>query len=309
MDKPVWWAVACSEELNEKKPIGVHIGDQPVVLWRDAEGQARALEDRCPHRRAPLSLGCVLDSGAIQCGYHGWTYAPDSGRLIDIPNLKSDRKFPPIYRAKTFGVQESGGFVRVCLDPKAIAPALGGDVLPDSGVETIALDHRNYVDALLDDPSLVIGIRGVRFTTYLFEEVKEKDGRLMLERSCQWSSNKWPASFSAEFPLAAVFSVEPETGQCDILLRDSEMAPILRISLAPVPAARGTTQVRWRAKKEDGLSGIRGKILGVGTPLTVRSHVDAEKLRMLRPSVSDRAAQLRDEMTGAPAPENADAAA
>ena len=85
MTEAAWWAVARSEEISADKPHNVDIGDQPVVLWRDDKKVVRALEDRCPHRRAPLSLGCILGNGAIQCGYHGWTYDGASGQLIDIP--------------------------------------------------------------------------------------------------------------------------------------------------------------------------------------------------------------------------------
>ena len=113
------WAVARSEEISGTKPINVDLGDQPIVLWRDADGIVRALEDRCPHRRAPLSLGCILKSGAIQCGYHGWTYDGATGRLVDIPNLKGKQKYPPLYRAAAFAVTEQNGFVRVCLNAKA----------------------------------------------------------------------------------------------------------------------------------------------------------------------------------------------
>lgn len=67
-----WWKVARSEEVTPDKPLAVHLGDQPLVLWRDQANVARALEDRCPHRRAPLSRGCIRDNGWIQCGYHGW---------------------------------------------------------------------------------------------------------------------------------------------------------------------------------------------------------------------------------------------
>jgi len=94
-----WWAVARSEEVTGKKPLSVDIGDRPVVLWRDAEGHARALEDRCPHRRAPLSLGCIRKEGWIQCGYHGWSYDGATGRVREIPNLKNEQRFSPVYRA------------------------------------------------------------------------------------------------------------------------------------------------------------------------------------------------------------------
>jgi len=46
--------------------------EQPVLLFRDADGQARALHDRCPHRFAPLWMGRLsADGRSVQCGYHG----------------------------------------------------------------------------------------------------------------------------------------------------------------------------------------------------------------------------------------------
>ena len=89
MSDEIWWAVARSEEISAEKPFNVDIGDQPIVLWRDTDGIVRALEDRCPHRRAPLSLGCILGSGAIQCGYHGWTF--DGEKLLRMHLCLRDR--------------------------------------------------------------------------------------------------------------------------------------------------------------------------------------------------------------------------
>ncbi|WP_417622360.1 Rieske 2Fe-2S domain-containing protein [Parasphingorhabdus sp.] len=298
MTEPVWWAVARSEEISKDKPVNVDIGDQPVVLWRDNTGAVRALEDRCPHRRAPLSLGCVLGNGMIQCGYHGWTYDGATGHLEDIPNLKSQQKFPKLYRAQPFGVSESGGFVHVCLDPKARPPAPRDETLPLSGSENIALGHEHYINALFDDPALLINIRGVRFTTYLMTELSEQDGRLVLERSCQWASPHWPAPFSSDFPVTLKISTDPASGESELLLRDDQFHPLLRAILAPVPAARGVTQVRWRAKLESRRPGLMAKAMGLGAPLQVYSHVDGAALRELKPSASIHAAELRQEIAG-----------
>ncbi len=289
-----WWAVARSEEITSAKPINVDIGEQPIVLWRDHQGVVRALEDRCPHRRTPLSLGCVLGNGMIQCGYHGWTYDGASGHLKDIPNLKSEVKFPALYRAIPFGVAESGGFVRVCLDAKAPAPAPIADTLPLAGTENVALEHEHYIAALFDDPSLVLAIRGVRFTPYLLAELAEHDGKLVLERSCQWAGLHWPSPFSSDFPITLRIATDPVTGECDLLLRDDGFQPLLSATLAPVPAARGVTQVRWRAKLADKRPGMRAKLLGAGTPFTVQSAIDGAALRVLKPSASIHAATLRN---------------
>ena len=289
-----WWAVARSEEVTSHKPISIDIGDQPIVLWRDTGGTARALEDRCPHRRAPLSLGCVLPSGMIQCGYHGWTFDGATGHLKDIPNLKSNAKFPPIYRAAAFGVEESGGFVRVCLDAKAVPPAAATGTYPLSGTVNVALAHEHYVSALFDDPALVITIRGVRFTPYLMSELAVRDGRLALERSCQWAEPHWPSPFSSEFPITLRIAADPVTGESNLLLRDGAFNPLLEATLAPVPAARGVTQVRWRAGLAAHRPGLMAKWMGAGTPFKVLSTLDGEALRVLKPSASIRAAELRE---------------
>jgi nitrite reductase/ring-hydroxylating ferredoxin subunit len=291
--EPLWWAVARSEEVTNAKPINVDLGDQPVVIWRDANGIARALEDRCPHRRAPLSLGCILGNGMIQCGYHGWTYDGETGHLKDIPNLKSEQKFPPLYRATPFAVTESGGFVRISADPKAEPPAQGKPALPASGTAQLSLPHSEFLNALYDDPALIISIRGVRFTPYLATELIEAHGRLVMERNCQWAGPRWPAPFIPEFPVSLHISTEPETGESELVLRDADFNELLRAIVAPVPAGRGVTQVRWRAQLASIRPGIMAKFMGAGAPFAILPAVDGARLRVLRPSVSVHAETLR----------------
>jgi nitrite reductase/ring-hydroxylating ferredoxin subunit len=295
VSKSRWWAVARSEEVTSAKPLNVDLGDQPVVLWRDAGGVARALEDRCPHRRAPLSLGCVLGNGMIQCGYHGWTYDGATGHLKDIPNLKGEQKFPPLYRAMPFAVCESGGFVRISADPKAVPPAPDGDALPLSGTTQLSLPHSEFLNALYDDPALVLSIRGIRFTPYLATELIEANGRLVMERNCQWAGPRWPAPFIPEFPASLHISTEPETGESDLILRDADFNELLRVVVAPVPAGRGVTQVRWRARLAARRPGLMAKFIGAGTPFAILPAVDGAALRVLRPSVSVHAEALRQD--------------
>lgn len=42
-----------------------------MVFFRAEGGAVAALEDFCPHRGAPLSLGAVREDGRLVCGYHG----------------------------------------------------------------------------------------------------------------------------------------------------------------------------------------------------------------------------------------------
>lgn len=295
-DQNPWWAVARSEEVTGKKPLSVDIGDQPLVLWRDTNGLPRALEDRCPHRRAPLSLGCIRDNGWIQCGYHGWSYDGETGRLKEIPNMKDEQRFPPVYRAKAFSVAENGGFVWVNLASEAASAPSLGRTMKLAGTSYVPLDQSCYLDALYDDPSLLIEIRGVDFTSYLASELREENGLLVMERNCLWGKVHWPAFALADFPITLLSRTHPLTGETELALRDTDFNVLLTARMAPVPAPRGVTAVRWRAEVGKTLNGLHARRLGFGTPFKVREAIDGAALRVLKPSVSLHGKQLRSSM-------------
>jgi phenylpropionate dioxygenase-like ring-hydroxylating dioxygenase large terminal subunit len=110
-----WWVAAFSDEVGEA-PIGRWLLDTPVMLYRKADGTTVALEDRCPHRSAPLSLGCRRGD-AIECGYHGFTFDAD-GSCIRAPSM---RVVPSAIRVAAYPVTESYPFVWVYLgDPERL---------------------------------------------------------------------------------------------------------------------------------------------------------------------------------------------
>ena len=57
--RDLWYPVAPSWKVRNA-PIGITRLGERIVLWRDGDGMAHALEDRCPHRGARLSLGWNL---------------------------------------------------------------------------------------------------------------------------------------------------------------------------------------------------------------------------------------------------------
>ena len=77
-----WYIAAWADELGTT-PLGRRICNEPVVLFRDAAGQAAALLDMCCHRGAPLHLGQVCAEGIV-CGYHDLTF-DRTGRCVRIP--------------------------------------------------------------------------------------------------------------------------------------------------------------------------------------------------------------------------------
>lgn len=109
--------------------------DEPWVLWRDGEGVLTGFADRCPHRRAPLSLG-HCDGGEISCAYHGWRF-DRAGACVEIPALGPDATLPPTARLDApAGLAEAHGMVY-------LAPAEPVTTVPD------------LVEA--DDPSFMAG--------------------------------------------------------------------------------------------------------------------------------------------------------
>jgi phenylpropionate dioxygenase-like ring-hydroxylating dioxygenase large terminal subunit len=80
-----WFIAATARELR-RAPLATSLFSTPIVLFRDAEGRAGALIDRCPHRNVPLSTGEVAPDGTLRCPYHGWRF-DRAGSCRHIPSL------------------------------------------------------------------------------------------------------------------------------------------------------------------------------------------------------------------------------
>jgi phenylpropionate dioxygenase-like ring-hydroxylating dioxygenase large terminal subunit len=99
--KNAWYMAGWSLEVGQGL-LRRRLCDNPVVLYRLENGSVAALEDRCPHRFAPLSLG-VREGDSIQCAYHGLTFSAQGECIRNpygpkIPNGASVRSFPTYER-------------------------------------------------------------------------------------------------------------------------------------------------------------------------------------------------------------------
>src|SRR6185295_17064401 len=77
-----WWCIAPSRMVQDKPVALTRLGER-MVAWRDASGKVNVVEDRCPHRAAPLSMGRVME-GRLTCRYHGVQVAGD-GSVLAVP--------------------------------------------------------------------------------------------------------------------------------------------------------------------------------------------------------------------------------
>ena len=87
-----WYVAAWPQEVSAEKLLSRTICALPMVFFRDAQGKASALEDRCCHREMPLSQGW-MESCTVRCGYHGmWSSAmagSGSGRAMPRARIRS----------------------------------------------------------------------------------------------------------------------------------------------------------------------------------------------------------------------------
>jgi nitrite reductase/ring-hydroxylating ferredoxin subunit len=105
-----WYPVAWSHELERSRVIPVRVWQQPIAVYRDAEGQVYALEDACPHKGIELHQGEVTGDRLV-CPYHGWEFSPQ-GDCVNIPYLPKGQKLP-CAQARSYPAQEKYGIVWV----------------------------------------------------------------------------------------------------------------------------------------------------------------------------------------------------
>lgn len=102
------WYVAAEPAELANGPLPRTILGHRMVLFRAANGQVGALEDRCPHRMAPLSLGKVVGNN-LQCAYHGAEFGAD-GQCVKVPGQGA---VPNAARVRSFPARERYGYIWV----------------------------------------------------------------------------------------------------------------------------------------------------------------------------------------------------
>ncbi len=137
IEQSCWHPVAQATDLGTA-PLGVTLLGQRLVLWRGDGGHLQAWDDRCPHRGASLSLGCVRagpDGAQLECAYHGWRFGA-GGQVVSVPALPGFVP-PAAHRATAYAVAEAYGLLWVCLQPddNAAAPAAAVPAIPAFAAE------------------------------------------------------------------------------------------------------------------------------------------------------------------------------
>lgn len=132
-----WYPVMPTRMLDEGRPMPFRLLDEDIVLWRSADGDYAAMDDRCCHRTARLSMGWVQNDHIV-CAYHGWCY-DRRGRCTRIPQVPDAKDIP--YRVPSYPTQVRYGYVWVCL---GMTPLNSIPDLEEDGAEGFRCIHEFY---------------------------------------------------------------------------------------------------------------------------------------------------------------------
>ncbi len=110
-----WYAAAWETELEDNNGCMARtICEIPLVLFKTEDQGYAALDDRCCHRAAPLSIGRV-EGNCIRCMYHGLLYDP-SGKVTEIPGQAN---IPASMKVRSYPLCSKGGMLWIWMgDPE-----------------------------------------------------------------------------------------------------------------------------------------------------------------------------------------------
>ena len=133
-----YYPVARSEDLGTR-PIERVVAGHSITLFRDATGQARALDSECPHRGSNLARGRVID-GCLVCPYHAWRFDA-AGKCVHVPS-HPDRPIPGRSSVPTHPLVEQQGILWVCTTgSETIAPPPSFDCAQDDSLRRFSIEE------------------------------------------------------------------------------------------------------------------------------------------------------------------------
>lgn len=161
-----WYVAGWSQEVRPGAHIARKILGEPIVVFRKSDGTVTALEDRCPHRFAPLSLGKVLPDDRLQCAYHGLEF-DSTGACVRNPH--GAKNIPSRAKVVSYPVVEKHLAVWVWLGDKPADPAKIPDFHVLDNVPELHQTPLDFIKVKANYELVVDNLLDVSHTSYLHE--------------------------------------------------------------------------------------------------------------------------------------------
>lgn len=101
-----WYAAGFTGDFG-RQPVLRKLLQRELVFYRTQSGRLVALDDRCPHRFAPLHQGRIIGDH-LQCPYHGLEFGPNGACM---KNPSRDGTIPAALKVGSYPVIEKNGVV------------------------------------------------------------------------------------------------------------------------------------------------------------------------------------------------------
>ena len=151
--KNTWYVCAQPEEID-RTPMARTICNENIVFWRKENGTPQAFEDRCCHRRMPLSKGKLVGD-KLECYYHGLQFDA-AGKCTHVPGQTT---IPLGAQVRTYPIVEKYNWIWIWMGDPALAdenlivpyPWKTDDDWGDKGTYFyVKCDYKLIIDNLLD---------------------------------------------------------------------------------------------------------------------------------------------------------------
>lgn len=195
-----WYMVGWATDFPADAIVSFTVMDEPLAIYRKSDGTLSALEDRCPHRLVPLSVG-RKEGDELRCMYHGLKFAAD-GRCTEIPG--QDRISAKVC-VRSYPIEERHGAAWVWMgeaqkaDVALIPPIIGPDN-PDWAMVCASFDIEANAELISDNLLDLSHAPFVHESTFgasdmkslkLMKEGENKRGVSILERGVR--ADRWHA--------------------------------------------------------------------------------------------------------------------
>jgi len=163
-----WYVAAWSDDLAEGRLLGRTILKEPVALYRKADGNVAALQDRCPHRFAPLHLGKIVQGDRVQCPYHGLEF--DASGVCTL-NPHGAKNIPPRARVKSYPVTEKHKAIWIWMGDRPPDAAKVPDFSVLDNVPETHTTKRDRITIKANYELIIDNLLDLSHTSYLHEGI------------------------------------------------------------------------------------------------------------------------------------------
>jgi nitrite reductase/ring-hydroxylating ferredoxin subunit len=107
MEKDQFFDVGKVDEIPVGKMKHVEVQGKEIVI-SNIGGKFYAMDDRCGHMNAGLSMGTISNDGIVTCPFHGARFDATTGKKVKEPVLTSSQQMEPLPKTWQNYMEQAG---------------------------------------------------------------------------------------------------------------------------------------------------------------------------------------------------------